>query len=65
MNHTYIDDVMETNITDYTGKTKHIIALSGLHLEKTDFTLYEGKEYAKFLYNLRNGYILKGEKENV
>ena len=58
--HTYIDDEMEGDITDYTGHTEHIISKSAIHLSECDFTLSISKQYNKFLCMLANGELQTG-----
>lgn len=65
MTHTYIDDEMETDITDYQGHTTHVVAKSSIHLEKCDFTLSISKKYAEFLRQLLLGNVYKGTKGSL
>ena len=58
--HTYIDCSYSFDDVDYLGNTVHIETLSGIHLEKTDYTLSISKQYIKFLNNLLNGYLFTG-----
>lgn len=58
--HTYIDEEQTYFVTDYKGNTKEVTSLSGVHLEKADFTLSIGKRYAEFLRNLKDGYLYIG-----
>lgn len=58
--HTYIDEPITADITDYTGRNKVITSLSGVHLSPCDFTLSISKQYNKFLRDLRNGYLFTG-----
>lgn len=60
--HTYIDEEMDADITDYTGITEHVISKSAIHLEQCEFTLSISKQYAKFIQMLRNGYLFTGVK---
>lgn len=56
--HYYIDDVKETYITDYTGKTNYVVAKSGIYLENDSFTLGETSSIVKFIENLKQGRLL-------
>ena len=58
--HTYIDEEQTYFVTDYKGNTKEVTSMSGVHLEKADFTLSIGKRYAEFLRNLKDGYLYIG-----
>lgn len=60
--HTYIDNRLEGVITDYRGVKSKIIALSGVHLEKAEFTLSVTKQYANFINDLRSGYLYTGKR---
>ncbi len=62
MTHTYIDDEMETVITDYQGNKTHVKSLSSVHLEKCEFTLSISKQYADFLQKMLQGYVYQGVK---
>lgn len=62
MTHSYLDDEMESVITDYQGHTMTVVSKSAVHLEGCDFTLSVTGEYKMFLKNLRNGNIYMGDK---
>ena len=62
LQHTYIDDEFETEITDYLGHKTTVKSLSYVHLEKCDFSLNKSHRYGKILNMLMNGYIYKGVK---
>ena len=62
MTHTYIDNPNDLLVTDYLGNTAHVTTLSGVHLEKCDFTLSIADQYKEFLKQLSNGYIYRGIK---
>lgn len=47
--HTYIDESQTGTITDYLGNTIEYHELTGVHLEKTDFTLSLSDEYINYL----------------
>ena len=49
MTHTYIDDPVQGEITDYQGNTRPFYALSGVHLEKADYSLSIAHEYAEYI----------------
>lgn len=58
--HTYIDTEYSFDDIDYQGNLARIETLSGVHLEKTDFTLSISKIYIDFLQNLEKGYLYRG-----
>lgn len=60
--HTYIDDEMAGEVTDYKGKTSYIKSLSSIHLSDCDFTLSISKQYNTFLIMLKEGYLFTGNK---
>ena len=59
--HTYIDSEITCEVTDYTGITKTITSLSGVHLEPCEFTLSISKIFNKFLRDLKAGYLYVGK----
>ena len=63
--HTYIDNVMESDVVDYTGLKSHVISPSSIHLSECDFTLSQTDIYIKFLNNLQNGYLYIGGTRKV
>lgn len=60
MTHTYIDEPMEMMIQDHLGNEGWVSSLTGVHLEKADFTLSLSRQYVDFIENLKRGYIYKG-----
>lgn len=62
MTHTYIDNELSFNVTDYKGIETNVYSLSGVHLGNCDFTLSISTQYTNFLNNLKNGYIYSGVK---
>ena len=62
MTHTYIDDELMLNVTDYLGVNTNVVTMSAIHLEACDFTLSIAGQYKQFLSNLADGYIYKGVK---
>ena len=56
---TYIDETLESDITDYQGNTEHVISLSGAYIFNCDFTLSMSRNVLDFLSNFKNGYISK------
>ena len=60
--HTYIDDEMEGEITDYLGNKTFVKSLSSVHLSECEFTLSISKQYNKFLLMLRDGYLFTGNR---
>ena len=60
MTHTYIDEELMLNVTDYKGVTAKIITMSAIHLEACDFTLSVAMQYKEFLQRLSEGYMFKG-----
>ena len=57
MTHTYIDEEMESKVTDYQGHTSIIKSLSGVHLEPCEFTLEQSERYLEFLRLAVDGFI--------
>lgn len=57
MTHTYIDEEMESKVTDYQGHTSIIKSLSGVHLEPCEFTLEQSERYLEFLKLAVDGFI--------
>lgn len=53
--HTYIDDLREGIISDYTGKTAEYHEKSGIHLEPADYTLSITGGYHDFLVDKMKG----------
>ena len=53
LTHTYIDDEMEADVTDYNGVTAHVISPSAVHLEKASYEMSLSAAYIDFL----NGYL--------
>ena len=62
LQHTYIDDEFETEMTDYLGHKTTVKSLSYVHLEKCDFSLDKSHRTGKILNMLMNGYLYKGVK---
>ena len=60
MTHTYIDEELILNVTDYMGVAVKVITMSAIHLEACDFTLSVAIQYKEFLQRLSEGYIFKG-----
>ena len=65
MTHTYIDEEYKGMIKDYKGVESYVISKSSIHLEPCDFTLSISKQYAKFLKNLKEGYIYTGKNIKI
>ena len=63
--HTYIDDELTYQITDYQGHIDIVTAKSSIHLSECDFTLNISKKYLDFLSNLRQGYLYIGQGNNI
>lgn len=57
--HTYLDDISEIDVLDYTGNKARIISKSGVHLEPCEFTLSMSEQYEYFLEQFGAGYIYK------
>ena len=53
MVHTYIDDPIDIEITDYTGIRAHINELSFIHLEDSDSTLSISNGFIEYLKSFR------------
>ena len=62
MTHTYIDYEITAMVTDYLGVSRETTSLSGVHLEKCEFTLSISDQFKTFLSSLSKGYIYKGVK---
>lgn len=60
--HTYIDEQLECDITDFQGNTEHVVSPSSIHLEPCEFTLSLSEQYKAFLKQFVNGYLQKGTK---
>lgn len=60
--HSYIDKPMSRTIKDYNGVEQLVESLSGVHLEKTSFTIERNRIFEEFLSNLSKGYIYRGLK---
>lgn len=58
--HTYIDESITAEVTDYNGNTITVTELSSIHLESAEFTLNISKEYERFLEMLTKGFIWRG-----
>jgi hypothetical protein len=54
MTHTYIDDEMTGEITDYRGMKAQYHELSGVHLEKAEYSLKLSAEYADYIAGLKD-----------
>ena len=54
--HTYIDDLIEIDVLDYTGNKARVISKSGIHLEPCEFTLSLSRQYETFLQMFVAGY---------
>ena len=54
--HTYIDDRKEFDVVDYLGNKSHIIALSGVHLEPSSYSLSLAEQYKKYISNVETHY---------
>lgn len=55
MTHKYIDREYTFDVTDYQGKTVRVTALSGIHMEGSEFTVDKVKIAQRELDNLING----------
>ena len=51
--HTYIDDVVKGFLTDYNGVTLEFEELSGVHLEKADYSLSMAVAYLDYIRGVR------------
>lgn len=52
MTHTYIDDDRKGSVIDYLGNRGEYNELSGVHLEKADYSLKLSREYVDYLLNV-------------
>lgn len=50
--HTYIDDIKQGEIIDYKGIKSTYYELSGVHLEKSDYSLKMSREYLNYILNI-------------
>lgn len=53
LTHTYIDDCMCGEITDYLGNTSHYNELSGVHLCESDYSLTLSREYVNYILGIQ------------
>jgi len=53
MTHTYIDEERKGVVTDYTGKPGYYDELSGIHLEKADYSLKLSREYIDYFLSIQ------------
>ena len=60
--HTYIDEEMTVDVTDYKGNSATITALSSVHLSECDFTLSISKQHSSFIHSMQHGIIDTGGK---
>lgn len=61
--HTYIDNEMESDIMDYTGKMFHVKQLSGLHLSDCGYDMSIDNQYLYWIGQYMQGHILS--KDNA
>ena len=54
MTHTYIDEPRKGTVIDYLGNPGKYLELSGVHLEKSDYTMSISEEYANFLLDIKD-----------
>lgn len=52
--HTYIDDEIEIEVTDYLGKTKKVLSKSGVHLEPCDYSMDLSIKYLNYLLGVKD-----------
>ena len=52
MTHTYIDEPISGEITDYLGTTAEYNELSAVHLSKQDYCLSISRDYADYLSSI-------------
>lgn len=57
MTHTYIDDTMCMDVTDYLGNTMRVISKSAIHLSKQDYKCSIAWDYKQFLQGKRDYFI--------
>ena len=55
--HTYIDNTMEGDITDYMGKTYTFKEASGVHMDNAEYTLSLEAEFKKLIAGIKEGHI--------
>ena len=52
LTHTYIDEMMELDVTDYQGNSTHVIEKSGVHLGAQKYDLNMSDDFIDFINNL-------------
>lgn len=52
--HTYINEIREGYLTDYTGLTEHYKELSGIHLAQADYSLKLAQTYRDYLLDIES-----------
>lgn len=60
LTHTYIDEEMTFDVTDYLGVTDTVNTKSGIHLESVEFSLSMSSTYIWHIEQLKQGYIYEG-----
>ena len=60
LTHTYIDNEMNLNVTDYLGVTADVHTKSGVHLESVEFSLSMSSAYIWHIEQLKQGYRYEG-----
>lgn len=60
--HTYIDDEMKVQITDFQGNKEDITIPSSIHLGECEFTLSLSKQFNRFLQDFKDGYLFTNRK---
>lgn len=60
LTHTYIDNELTFDVTDYLGVTETVTTKSGVHLESVDFSLSMSSAYIWHIEQLKQGFIQEG-----
>lgn len=60
LTHTYIDEDMTFEVTDYLGNTETVTTKSGIHLESVDFSLNMSDTYIYHIENMKQGFVFEG-----
>lgn len=62
MTHTYVDDILIEQVTDYQGHKSQIVELSYIHLESVEYNMTISEEFREFLNWIK---LLHPKKQNI
>lgn len=62
LTHTYVDDVVDCEVSDYNGVKELVHCPSGIYLEKASFTIGLSDEYTQLLEYMHKGYVTQSFK---